>query len=145
MKASQTWVRFRGSATRRAPISSAEEAQYRLRLLPLLRKAVGDYEQQLKEFADETGGIVTVDGVWKAHTDGRESLRATADALSIVKEELGMDGAKVAVELSISAASIKRAVKAAGKPVGETTKRIVEKVKAAGAVERGTRTTYEVR
>jgi hypothetical protein len=127
------------------PISSAEEAQYRLGLLPLLRKAVGDYEQQLREFADEAGGIVTVDGVWKLHTDARELLEATADALGIVEQELGMEGARVAVDLKLSAASIKRAVKAAGLPVAATTEKIVERVKAAGAVKRSEHSVYEVR
>jgi hypothetical protein len=127
------------------PIATKEEATYRLRLLPLLKKAVGDYEQQLKEFADEVGGIETEGGTWKLHTDARELLEATADALSVVEQELGMEGARVAVDLKLSAASIKRAVKAAGLPVASTTEKIVERVKAAGAVKRSEHSVYEVR
>lgn len=127
------------------PIASAEEARYRLALLPVLSKVVEAFKGQLRDYADAHGGIETDEGTWRRIDSISKSLVADQVALDILDRELGPVGSMQAVEMSISASSIKRAVTALGhKPVKPMADRIVDAVKAAGCVKTTSRTTYDV-
>lgn len=128
------------------PIASMDEAAYRLRLLPMLQAAVKTLETELRAYADEHGPIETDDGPWGRIDAQATSLTPTPDAIAIIERELGAEGARVAVESSVTQASIKRAVEALGiRPVAPAVRRIVQALENVGAVTTSARTTYAVR
>lgn len=128
------------------PIGSRTEAAYRLKMVPVLKEAVEAIDTLVKEYADAYGGIETDDGVYKRVTKKVRRLDVVEGAADVIRSLLGESAVPIAIEQSISAASIKRAAKAVkASHVDQQVKDIIAVLATLpGAVKETERPGYEV-
>lgn len=104
-------------------------------------KRLKGYTKALEQWQAATiqgGPVETPQGVFEQiTTDGNESL--DVDIAAEVLSELLPENANAAIEVKITKASIKRAIKATGKAVAPTEKEIVDAIRARGGVSCGTK------
>jgi hypothetical protein len=120
----------------RGEITSLEEARARVALLPLLKERVQRYEEECRAFVQKEGGIKLPDGSWwgPSPTTTRE-ISATPEAMTILIDELGEEGARHVMRVAITQESIKRELTAMGvAPVSSALDRIMDSLATVEAV-----------
>lgn len=127
---------------------SAEHAAFVRHRLPVLQALLDERQADIEEYSKHYGPLPVEDKpgmVWGPREQpGRERIEASPAALKILRSKLSAEGAEVAIEKSISKASIERGVKrdvtAAGGKRGAATKMLtplLEELRAAKAVKKG--------
>lgn len=128
-------------------IESLAEARARIDLLPLLKERVKQWEQDCQEWEADHGPVRLADGTYyAAYPSEKRSIEVTPEAMAVLADELGDEGAQRAYTLSITQTSIRRQLEAAGvKPASSAVARILERLDRAGALSTKKTWSYDYR
>ena len=125
------------------PVTSDEEAAYRIRLQPLMERFVEQNEKAIQAYADKRGSVPTEHGPWGQVLTPKETLLATPEAFAVIEEYLGPAGLQSATTYGLSRAGITRAVIARGfEPVEGTVDAILKELRKVNATKTTTSESY---
>lgn len=128
-------------------IESAAEAAARVAILPLLKERVQRYEAECRDWEREHGPVQLADGRWWYEVEGESrAIVPSPEAMAVLADELGDEGAQRACAVKITQSSIRAQLEAAGvKPPSAALERIMLRLEKIGAVKTTTRHEHEFR
>ena len=119
------------------PIENDDDATRRLASLSILQTALQAFEQQLRGWARQHGGIRGVKGVWQEQPQAVERILPTVEALELLQNRLG-DHFLVACQPQVTKAGLVRACAHASVDLSE----MLHELRRVGAVVTEERTVW---